>query len=82
MILCGWCGKPTPDAPRCESCGHSGPGLPWAQRGEQPPPAVSGTAQRVAEARRRLGPAATAEQVAEAADVSPRTVRRWQPNGR
>lgn len=84
MILCGWCGKPTADAVRCECCRHAGPRVPWAQRGEDVPVVVAHDGRPPlddAEIRRRLaalGPAATVEQIADHFEVDPRTVRRWR----
>jgi len=80
VIVCGWCAHLTnPEA--CGSCGRD-PSLPWSQRG-LPPPGESDARRddarrRLAEARRSLGPDATAERIAELVGVSPRTVRRWQ----
>ena len=87
VITCGWCGKPT-TAARCVACDHEDPARPWAQRG-MPAPVVerepgrprtdpAEVAHRMAEARTALGPHATVDAIAEALDVSPRTVRRWQ----
>lgn len=89
MISCGWCGKPTANSDRCTSCGHPDPERPWLQRGLPVPeirtdaagrPALDPKAirARLDDARRALGPGATAERMAEYLDVSPRTVRRWQ----
>jgi len=81
MIVCGWCGGSTP-AGRCVSCGRDA-ALPWLQRAAAPP-AVDAAAtyrKRLSDARRDLearGLDATIERIAEALDVSPRTVRRWQ----
>jgi len=84
VILCGWCGKATPDDDRCRVCGHVDPVRPYTQRNE-PVPLVAAHAGRPEitpdEARRRLavlGPTATVEQLAEHFDVDPRTVRRWR----
>lgn len=91
MILCGWCGKPTAPDVRCPWCRHREPALPWVQRGEDPPvvtaeggrPATdpASVGRRLLEASARIradGMTPTAEALAEALDVSPRTVRRWQ----
>lgn len=87
MITCGWCGKPTTPE-RCIACGHDDPARPWVQRGQAAPVVErdpgrprtdpADVAHRMAEARSALGPHATVEQIAEALEVSPRTVRRWQ----
>lgn len=78
MIRCGWCGRATtPDT--CSSCGRD-PVLPWAQRDLQPP-VVDFHRERLAQATAELrsqGVTPTVERLAEALDVSPRTVRRWQ----
>lgn len=79
MILCGWCGAPTPSG-ACASCGRDA-ALPWAQRGQTPPQADSPT-RRLAQAVAALGADATVERIAEHLDVSPRTVRRWREMAR
>lgn len=81
-LICGWCGKPTEGDP-CSACGHEDPARPWRQRGQQPP-----TVSKDADARKRLAAARhaiesegrrpTVEALAEAMNVSPRTVRRWR----
>ena len=84
MIACGWCGHPTADEDRCESCRHPNPRLPWDQRGEAVPVIREGRpALDRGEVRRRLAEAraagaTTVEQIAEHLEVSPRTVRRWR----
>lgn len=92
MIACGWCGKPTGSTDRCSACGHVDPARPWVQRGEDAPRIVShdpgrpeldpgDVARRLASARAGIvkrGLPPTVEALAEALDVSPRTVRRWQ----
>lgn len=75
LILCGWCGVPTP-AGACASCGRDAV-LPWTQRGTTPPQADTPT-RRLAEATAALGSDATIERIAEFLDVDPRTVRRWR----
>lgn len=87
MISCGWCGKPTANHDRCSACRHADPARPWIQRGEpapiiahepgRPPIDPADVARRIAAARAQLGPHATVDALAEALDVSPRTVRRW-----
>lgn len=78
-IVCGWCAALTGPA-LCVACGRD-PVLPWTQRGQVPPTEAEAkridARRRMAEARRQLGFDATAEQIAEAIGVSPRTVRRW-----
>ena len=89
MIACGWCGKATADGDRCAVCAHPGPALPWTQRGRPVPvvthepgrPAVdpAEASHRLARARAALGSRpATIDALADAADVTPRTIRRWQ----
>lgn len=90
MIVCGWCGKPTANADRCSTCGHADPARPWVQRGQDAPVVANhdpgrptldahDVARRLAAARASLeGRPATVDALAEALDVSPRTVRRWQ----
>ena len=84
MILCGWCGKATPDGPKCAACGHIDPPRPWVQRGEAAPVVAAHEGRPPltdVEARRRLavlGPNATDEALAEHFEVDPRTVRRWR----
>ena len=84
MILCGWCGKATPDGARCAACGHVDPRRPWEQRAE-PVPCIAAAEGRpplsADEMRRRLaalGPAATVEALAARWDVDERTIRRWR----
>jgi hypothetical protein len=89
MILCGWCGHAT-DAETCRTCGRD-PVVPWAQRGQKPPPVLSEAGHPAldeAEVRTRYGEAVanlkaagrtpTVEAIAEQLDRSPRTVRDWR----
>jgi hypothetical protein len=93
MIPCGWCGRATPPE-HCASCGRD-PAVPYVQRGTEPPviathevrPGVTPAeaARRLAGARETLqhaGRPVTVEALAEALDVSPRTVRRWREMAR
>jgi ribosome-binding protein aMBF1 (putative translation factor) len=89
-MVCGWCARLTSSADRCSACGHEDPARPWRQRGMEPPTwqaqdagrptlDVGDVRRRLADGRRQLGDRpATVEALAEALDVSPRTVRRWQ----
>lgn len=91
MILCGWCGRATPDGDTCAVCNHIFPTLPYTQRG-LPVPVVdvhegrptlvpADIKRRFAVARaalERAGKPVTIESMAEQLDVSPRTVRRWR----
>jgi len=83
-LICGWCARTTPPDV-CAYCGHD-PALPWLQRG-QPVPYIESDAGRPSldesEIRRRYDEAkragaVTVEQIAEALDRSPRTVRAWR----
>lgn len=81
MIVCGWCGRPTRDEPRCDRCGHVDPRIPYIQRGLPVPTETEVRKRRLHEAEASLraqGEEPTAERIAERLDVSPRTVRRWQ----
>ena len=78
MISCGWCGKPTANHDRCSTCGHVDPARPWTHDPGRPPLDPHDVARRIAAARAQLGSHATVDQIAEALDVAPRTVRRWQ----
>jgi hypothetical protein len=79
MIRCGWCGRPTAPAGRCQRCGHEDPGRPWVQRGQEPPD-VADPSERLREARVQLeqeGRNVTTEALAEVLEVSPSTIKRW-----
>ncbi len=92
MILCGWCGRATPDGERCAMCHHDDPTRPYVQRRAEVPhvevphdgrPALSrqDVARRLTAARTTLrgaGRRVTVEALAEVLEVSPRTVRRWR----
>jgi hypothetical protein len=92
MIVCGWCGRATPDGPRCAVCRHVDPTRPYAQRGldvptapvhdaGRPPRDPAEVGRRLANATRILtdgGRDVTVEALAEVLDVSARTVRRWR----
>lgn len=95
MILCGWCGRGTPDGPACVICRHDDPARPYRQRGTEPPrvdvhegrPTLvpSDVVRRLAVARaelQRQGRTVTIETMAELLEVSPRTVRRWREMAR
>jgi hypothetical protein len=85
VIVCGWCSADTvPD--RCSVCGRD-PALPWVQRGQEAPTVDVAerrfrAVRQVEQALRLEGQAPTIERLAERMGVSPRTVRRWQADGR
>lgn len=81
MIVCGWCGKVTRDASRCEACGHENPRIPYDQRGLPVPDGSTVNRRRLHEAEAHLrtnGESVTVARLAEYLDVSERTVRRWR----
>lgn len=85
MIVCGWCHKET-EPGLCAVCGRDA-ALPWVQRGMEPPSVIPGARNRkrlddAAAELRADGFQATAERLADRLDVSVRTVRRWQSDGR
>jgi hypothetical protein len=72
---------------RCQSCGHEDPARPWVQRGDTPPSPqprpegrppldASQIRQRLRIARKEH-PDATNAELAEALDISERTLGRW-----
>lgn len=81
MIVCGWCGRLTQDAARCDACDHRDPRIPYEQR-NLPVPDGSAIKRRqmvdVEAALRAEGVKPTVERIAERLEVSPRTVRRWR----
>lgn len=88
MIVCGWCGYPTP-ADCCVTCGRD-PLIPYTQRNLKPPKATDNhepgrpkldagqVRARVRIALKELGDGATLAALAERLDVSETTARKWR----